>query len=59
MKINIIVSYSNNLVIGNDNERLWNYDEEKENFQKIVSDMSNINKKKYFNLWPTQLYKFI
>ena len=45
MKINVIVSYSNNLVIGNDNKRLWNYDEEKENFQKIVSDRLDISKK--------------
>lgn len=37
MKINIIVAYSNNYVIGNDNNLPWNYKEDMEYFKTITS----------------------
>jgi dihydrofolate reductase len=37
MKINIIVAYSNNYVIGNDNNLPWNYKEDLEYFKTITS----------------------
>ena len=37
MKINIIVAYSNNYIIGNDNNLPWNYKEDLEYFKTITS----------------------
>ena len=37
MKINIIVAYSNNYIIGNDNNLPWNYKEDMEYFKTITS----------------------
>jgi len=37
MKINVIVAYSNNYVIGNDNNLPWNYKEDMEYFKTITS----------------------
>ena len=57
MKINVIVSYSENLVIGNDNERLWDYAEELEHFQKIISSEST--KKSILILGHSSYLKYI
>jgi dihydrofolate reductase len=37
MKINVIVAYSNNYIIGNDNNLPWNYKEDMEYFKTITS----------------------
>jgi len=44
MKINVIVTYSNNLIIGNDNIIPWNYDEIIK-YIKCITTHSNNNKK--------------
>jgi dihydrofolate reductase len=38
MKINVIVAYANNMVIGNNNQIPWNYQEDLAYFQKITSN---------------------
>ena len=37
MKINVIVAYSNNYVIGNDNNLPWKYKEDMEYFKTVTS----------------------
>jgi len=44
LKINIIVSYSDNLVIGNDNNIPWDYSEDLQYFNKITMDRNDKNK---------------
>jgi dihydrofolate reductase len=55
MKINIIVAYSNNNIIGNDNDLPWNYKEDLEYFRKITSYTTNIESKNAvimgYNTW--------
>jgi dihydrofolate reductase len=55
MKINVIVAYSNNLVIGNDNEIPWNYKEDLEYFKTITTYTRKPNQKNVvimgYNTW--------
>lgn len=45
MKINVIVAYSDNFVIGKDNEIPWKYSEDLRYFKKITTNKNNTNKK--------------
>lgn len=45
MKINIIVTYANNYVIGNDDKIPWNYKEDIDYFNKITKRTTESNKK--------------
>lgn len=45
MKINVIVAYSDNFIIGNNNDIPWNYNEDLKNFRKITSLTEDKNKK--------------
>ena len=45
MKISVIVTYSDNFVIGNDNKIPWNYNEDLKYFYQITTNTEDINKK--------------
>ena len=45
MKINVIVAYSDNYVIGNNDKIPWNYYEDLKYFYKITTNKEDINKK--------------
>jgi len=45
MKIDVIVAYSDNFVIGNDNKIPWNYYEDLKYFYKITTNTEDMNKK--------------
>ena len=55
MKINVIVAYSNNLIIGNDNEIPWNYKEDLSYFKTITTYTRKPNQKNVvimgYNTW--------
>jgi dihydrofolate reductase len=45
MLIDVIVTYSDKYIIGNNNDLPWNYEEDLLNFNKITSHLADINKK--------------
>lgn len=57
MKVNVIVTYSNNLVIGNDNTIPWNYTETIEYFDLITLFEQNMSDRKNIIICGYNTYK--